>query len=322
MSGNKKICAMVKANAYGLGIEKICKILECKVEFFGVANINEALEVRKICPNTKVLIVGKTTNFSLCAKNKISVTIDGKDQLEKLVSQINQNNIKDCINIHIKINSGMNRLGIKSENEFKETVKICEKNKINIEGVSTHFSTADCDTQFFQKQKKKFEKFLDLIPKRFSPIVHVGGSAVVLQKPFEYDMLRVGIGLYGFLNGTKVRSVVKVRSKIIKIVEVEKGERVGYSNGFIASKKTKIAVLPIGYADGVSRNLSGRIKVLVNGKKCLSVGKICMDMMFVDVSGEKVFEGQEVFVLFDVKKWAQILSTIPYEILTSLSLVR
>lgn len=320
-SGGKKICAMVKANAYGLGINQICSILNGKVEFFGVANINEALEVRKLCPTSKILIVGKTNAFELCQKFNISFVIDDVAQLLRLVKFVKQAPGSNCINIHIKINSGMNRLGVKSEKELKEIFKICEKYSINVEGISTHFATADCDEKFFEKQKRKFENALRLVPKRINPIVHVGGSAAA-AKVCGANMLRVGIGLYGFMDGANVKSVVKLKSKIIKIFDVEKGERVGYANAFIAKQPTKVAILPIGYADGVSRNLSGKIDVVVCGKKRKTIGKICMDMMFVDVTGLNVLEGQEVVVLYDVKKWAQILNTTCYEILTNLNLVR
>lgn len=323
LSNGKKICAMIKANAYGHGIEEVVNILKGKVDFFGVANISEALEVRKVCKTSKILIVGKTDEFELCEKNNISLVIENLLQLQKLVEFKKRNYTENCINIHIKINTGMYRLGISSIKEFKEIFKICEENGINVEGVLTHFSTADCDSNFYEKQKRIFEKFICEIPKREMPIVHVGGSAVLLQNnDFDFDMIRVGIALYGYLKRTKVKKILQIKSHLIKVFEVKKGDRIGYANGFVAKENMKIGIVPLGYADGISRNLSNKAEVVVNGKKCKIVGYICMDMFFVDLSEKEANEGDEVIVFNDAKKWAQILGTTSYEVLTHFSLIR
>lgn len=323
LSNGRKVCAMIKANAYGHGLEEVVSILKGKVDFFGVANLNEALRTKKVFDEAKILIVGKTYEFKKCIENNISFSIESLSQLQKLVEFKNRNYTENCINIHIKINTGMNRLGISSVKEFKEIFRICEENGINVEGVLTHFSTADCDTDFFQKQKRIFEKFIREIPKRQMPIVHVGGSAVLLQKcDLDFDMIRVGIALYGYLKGTNVKKVLQIKSHLIKVFEVKKGERIGYANGFVAKQDMKIGVVPLGYGDGISRNLSNKAEVLVEGKKCKIVGYICMDMFFVDLSLTDAKEGDEVVVFDDAKKWAQILSTTSYEILTHFSLIR
>ena len=325
IANNKKICVMVKANAYGHGINKICRLLENKVDFFGVANINEALKIRAIT-NNKILIVGKTYEFDLCIKNNISFAIDGARHLEKLINFLNKKPTNNCINIHIKVNTGMNRLGVCDINEFKKLYYLCEENKINVEGVFTHFSTADCDSTFFLKQLKIFDNFINEIPKRNLPMVHVGGSGVLTQivngVNFEFDMIRVGIALYGYCKGLKVKPVLKIKSNLIKVFTVEKGERVGYSNGFIATKQTKIGIVPLGYADGVYRKLKAGGLVKIKNKKYKIIGNVCMDMFFVDLTNSNINEGEEVVVFEDAKKWAQILGTIPYEILTNFSLVR
>lgn len=319
----KKFCAMVKANAYGHGLENVAEILRNSVDFFGVANINEALAVRKICPNSKILIVGKTRFFKQCVLNNISFVIESLSQFEKLLFEAKNWDNNPCINIHIKINSGMNRLGISNVKEFKKIYEECEKNNINVEGILTHFSTADCDEIYFEKQKVNFKKFLREIPKRQQPIVHVGGSAAVMGNlDFDFDMVRIGIGLYGYLKGTNVKPVLQVKSHLIKIFDVQAGERVGYSNGFIAKENMKIGIVPLGYGDGVSRNLSNKAEIEINKTKCKIVGYICMDMFFVDVSKVKAKEGDEVIVFKDAKKWAQILGTTSYEVLTHFSLMR
>ena len=320
---NKKICAMVKANAYGHGLENVVEKLRNSVDFFGVANINEALKIREICPNAKILIVGKTRFFKDCWENNLSFVIESFSQFENLMLQVKNNENYDCINIHIKINSGMNRLGISSVKEFKKIFEECEKNNINVEGVLTHFSTADCDENFFEKQKIVFKRFLKEIPKREQPIIHIGGSAAAISKmDFDFDMVRIGIGLYGYLKGANVKPVMQVKSNLIKVFDVEAGDRIGYSNGFIAKQNMKIGIVPLGYGDGISRNLSNKAEVEINKTKCKIVGHICMDMFFVDVSRAQAKEGDEVVVFKDAKKWAQILGTTSYEVLTHFSLIR
>lgn len=174
---DKKICAMVKADAYGHGIKKISELLLNKIDFLGVANINEALLIRNLNKNIKILIVGKTYSFEDCLNNDISFIIDSLNHFKILLKFIKNYDTKDmCINIHLKINSGMNRLGINSIEEFKEIYYTAKANGIKIEGVSTHFATADCDKQMFQKQLKIFNIFLREIPKDENPIIHIGGS--------------------------------------------------------------------------------------------------------------------------------------------------
>lgn len=323
LANGKKICVMIKANAYGHGLSEIAGMLRGRVDFFGVANVNEALEARKVCKSSKILIVGKTFDFETCEKNNISFVIESFSQFSKLVEYVKDKNVKNCINIHIKMNSGMNRLGINSVKEFKEIYKLCEKFGICVEGILTHFATADCDSNFYEKQKTFFKKFLNEIPKREMPIVHVGGSATLLQNnDFDFDMIRVGIAIYGYLKKCNVKGILQIKSHLIKVFEVRKGDRIGYANGFVAKEDMKIGIVPLGYADGISRNLSNKAEVVVNGKKCKIVGYVCMDMFFVDLSGKEAKEGDEVIVFNDAKKYARILGISPYEVLTRFSLTR
>ena len=319
---NKKLCLMVKANAYGHGLENIVKIVDKYVDFFGVANINEAIRIRKVSANN-ILIVGKTKCFKECLESNVSLTIESLKQLENLVLFIKNNKTNKRIKIHFKVNTGMNRLGFNSVEEFVRGFEICEKHNIIVEGVFTHFSTLDCDNRYFVFQLNEFKKFLNVIPKRQNPTIHLGGSGILNKEiDLDYSMARIGIAFYGYLNGIDVRPILKIKSNIIKVFEVESGTRIGYGNGFIAKEKMKIGIVPLGYGDGISRNLSNFAFVKIKNKKFKIVGNVCMDMFFVDISGEMFAEGQEVVVFDDAKKWAQILGTIPYEVLTNFSLVR
>ncbi len=343
--GNKKICAMVKADAYGHGLENIAELIKDKVDFFGVSNINEALLLRKKFPDNKILIVGKTFSFEDCIKNDISFIIDSYEHFKLLINfyhnNFDANNFIPCINIHIKINSGMNRLGINSIEDFKKIYKIAKSNNINIEGISTHFATADCDRFLLKKQVDEFIKYIREIPKDENPIINLGGSGVLLKsnesilEKFQFDMIRVGIAMYGYCAkeiSEKIMPILRIESKIIKIIDVKKGDYVGYSKGFRAEEDLKIGIVPLGYGDGIPRNLSNKISIQIISKdeflkkhinKCAVVGNICMDMLFVDLTKSNfVKELDKVIVVKNVKKWADILQTIPYEILTGFSQLR
>lgn len=340
---DKKICAMIKADAYGHGMEQIAKFLLNKVEFLGVANINEAILARSLDRNVKILIVGKTYSFEDCLENDISFVIDSIEHFNLLLEHLKDKpqNKTLCINIHLKVNSGMNRLGINSIEEFKKIYKIANEKNIKIEGVTSHFATADCDKSFFRKQINEFKQFLEAIPKHEHPIVHIGGSAVLtntnleLLKKLNFDMVRLGITIYGYNAekiSKKIKPILKLETRIIKIINLQEGDFVGYSKGFQVEKEMQIGIIPLGYGDGISRNLSNKIFVEVISKdsrskrhinKCAVVGNICMDMLFVDLTNLKeVKEGDKVIVVRNVKKWSEILQTIPYEVITNFKLLR
>ena len=315
---HSQICAMVKADAYGHGLEQIVSILKSKVAFFGVANMFEALRVRKESSLSKILIVGRCQDFEEAAKNGISLTVENKNDLLEL-QKFMTNSVFEKINIHLKINTGMNRLGIATETELQDCIKIImHSNKISLEGVFTHFSTLDCDQVFFRKQFAKFKRMTKQIPPLLNPILHIGGGAVLSQlTPEEHRkyMVRVGLILYTFPH-----QVLSIESEIIKLHDLKPGAKVGYSNGYVCPKAKKIAVIPLGYADGVNRKLgqSGKVKVKIKGKRASMVGNVCMDMFFVDVSEINCCIGDKVEVFFNADLWAKFAGTTTYEILTTL----
>lgn len=342
IGNNKKICAMVKADAYGHGLKDMSTLLENKVEFLGVSNIREAFAIRENDKDIKILIVGKVDSFKECIENNISFIIDSLEHFNLLLKlyyeYLFNKGVRLCINIHLKINSGMNRLGIKNIEDFNKIYNLALKNDINIEGISTHFATADCDKSFLNKQIQIFKKFIKAIPQNEKPIISVGGSVILREENKEllkdFDMVRIGIAMYGYNTeniSKKIKPILKIESKIIKILNIKKGEFVGYSKGFKADKDMIIGVVPLGYGDGISRNLSNKISVEVVNKekgkrhirKCAVIGKICMDMFFIDLTEVKnVCEGDKVLVVKNVKKWTELLQTIPYEILTNFGLMR
>ena len=321
--GKQKLCAVVKADAYGLGVKTICNAIKNEVDCFAVNSLKEALEIREFDKSTKILILGKTLPlyYELCANNNFSVSVESIKDIPKKIS------FKNPLNIHVQVNSGMNRLGAKNDNEIKKLVKvICKNSSLNLEGIYTHYSLSErgtflIKTQFDRLNSIKNAKFLNMYAK--NAVFHASASGAVINfNELKFDMVRVGFALYG---GSKITSpILSIKASLIKIFEVKKGERIGYEPAYVASKKMKIGVVSIGYADGFMRGLSNNFKVLINGQWVRVVGLVCMDMFFVDLTDIKVKLFDEVTILgndgdkkITLNDYANALSTSEYEVLTN-----
>ena len=285
---SRKVCAMVKGNAYGFGLEGIVKLIKNKVEYFGVANIEEALQVRTLAPDNNILIVGRCFEGARCKDNNIEYTIC--DENDALFAP-------KGAKVHLKIDSGFHRLGFNDKERFLTAIDILRENSVEIKGVFTHFATLDCDEDYFNYQLSAFRNFLSVMPKDLKPIIHVGGSWSLGKFIPEADMIRIGKGLY--------HGAISITSRLIRVFEIKKGDRVGYSNGFIADRDMRVGIVPLGYADGLKRTLAGKYSVMIADKKCKIVGNICMDMFAVDVSDVNAFVGKRVEVLYDERDMAR-----------------
>ena len=308
---NKKICAMVKADAYGHGQKTIVKLIENFVDGFGVVNVGEGIEVRKLT-SKPILICARVHREDLkkCSKHKLEIFVDDEESLLQSVRA----NLADSL--HLKINCGMNRFGVKSEIAAEMIDKILVENDIKLRSICTHFPC----TESSKRTLENYQNFMRLRSKisQEAPICF-GGSGIA-KYPFQFDVLRLGIGMYGY-GDSGLLPVMKICSYVSKTFYVDKGEFVGYGTKFRTKKPSKIAVVPVGYGDGLRRNLSGNFDVVIGGKKYHSVGNICMDAFFVLVD-ENVSEGDKVEVLTDANIFAEKLRTIPYEILTGFSNLR
>lgn len=311
---NAKVLAVVKANAYAHGLEPICKILFEKVEYFGVATIEEALQVRSFDTTTKVLILGHCSDFVMASKHNISVSIFSLIQAQKLCKSLKKIN---KINIHLKVDTGMNRLGFTTISDFLKALKLFKKysSKIVIEGLFTHFATLRNDLEYFKKQQAKFERFKKHI--KDTVTVHTGGS-LVSNHANNYDMLRFGIYLYGY--GLKeLRPVMSVKAKPISIKNIAKGQNVGYSKSYITNQNCTVAVLPIGYHDGVPRNFIGNH--LQHKKEKIEILSVCMDMTIVKVP-ENFKESNQITVFNNASNWAKYLKTNEHDVLVKFNSFR
>ena len=255
---NKKICAMVKSDAYGHGLYEIVDLLKNNVDYFGVSNIFEAIKVRSISKDSNVLIVGKVFDFLKCKDNNFEFMVENLKEIE------NARNY-GCDNLmHLKIDCGMHRYGFVRDCELKLVNEMCKYNIIRFNGVFSHFP--------YLKNKKitmlnytKFLEKLKILSDVNKNVIHFGGSNVI-NYDFNYDMIRVGIGLYGYEN-INVRPIMQIFSKVLDIKEIKKSEFLGYNYEFKAKKDTKIAVLSIGYGDGFSKAMEDEF-VIIKGKRC------------------------------------------------------
>ena len=272
--------AVVKASCYGLGLEPINKMLEAGCNYLSVATLEEALEIRKLYKDIDILTFGivDLKYLDLCIENNITITISNIEYLEELI-KLKPTNLK----VHLKLNTGMNRLGIKRQEEVDYAYNLLLNSTIYLEGIYTHIYDSS-NYEHTTNQYKIFEFLTQNIDLNKIKIVHIDASTSLINYPKkEYcNGCRLGIIMYGLEdNSNNLLSTYKLKSKIIQINEIE-NESVGYSAKYKTDKKELIGVVPIGYADGFIRKHTNSY-VYINNNKYQIVGNICMDMMFVKV---------------------------------------
>lgn len=308
---NSKICAMVKANAYGVGVNQVVQVLEDYADFFGVACFFEAKQVRSLT-NKSILIVGAFDKDEI--NEDFSYSCSSLEDVELLISQ-NQK-----IKIHFKINTGMNRYGFKDLKEFKKALILAKKSLLIVEGIYTHFATTD---DYVLEQMKNFNKFVKLCEKfGFAPLVHADNSFVNEKCNHKLDMVRIGFNLYNNNKGWFL-PVAEIKSEVVSLIDVNKGELVGYDYRCVAKHKMKVAVVPIGYADGFKLKYIG-MEINVQGVNC-QVLNVCMDCFMLDVTKLNIKKGDEIFVLNkfnSLEDYSRFVNSSPYEIMTNFSSLR
>ena len=322
-----ELMVMVKANAYGNGILEVANFLQHeKVKMLGVAYVDEAIVLRQNGIDLPIMIMNPhITSFSQFERFDLQAEIFSNTYLSQLINEVSGD-----ISIHIKLDTGMHRLGF-SETELPELIQLLKNNpRIKVESVFTHFSSSDDPSQddFTHAQAEKFEKMYNDLCETLDirPIKHAcNSSGIVRFRDYHYDMVRLGIGLYGFdpTGSLPLKPVSTLKSVVSQVQHLSKGETIGYSRKGIVHRDSEIAVIPIGYEDGFLRYFgNGKASILINDKLCPTIGNICMDMTMVDVTDLGVTEGDEA-VIFGVSPTIEQLATasqtIPYEILTNIS---
>lgn len=321
---NVKICAVIKADAYGHGAIWTAKTLSKYCDYFAVANISEAMDLRNSNIKNNILILGLLSKSDIlyCLNNNISINISSNAQLTDLIYILNTSNLlpDNRLHIHLKINTGMNRLGYDSLDEFKEAIHIISKNKyLVLDGVFTHFATKSGDVDYIFSQHQDFLRYLNFVNEKCINIHCASSYATLNFDELHHSMVRVGYLLYGWENGFK--NVLSISSEIVHINDIKDGT-VGYDRTYSCWDR-KIGVIPLGYADGFDRRLSNNFSVLVNGQFAPVVGYICMDMFMVDVTDiPGVQVGSKVTILgscgsnsVTVYDYAKALGTSPYDAL-------
>jgi alanine racemase len=328
-----KLMVMVKAFGYGNGGFEIAKLLEHhKVDYLGVAFADEGISLKSAGINVPIMVMNpETTSFSAIIQHQLEPEIYSIKGLKAFLKIAEQKKLKH-FPIHLKIDTGMHRLGFE-EKQLPELLAILKGNEtVQIKSILSHLATSDDlkHDAFTQSQIALFEQLsTQLITElKIQPIRHILNTSGISNYPdAQYDMVRLGIGLYGISNDEEeqkyLENVGTLKSVISQIRTIEAGESVGYGRRFMAKKTTKIATIPIGYADGIRRSWGNEVgNVVINGQEAKIVGSVCMDMLMVNVTEIDCKEGQSVIIFGEnptVNLMAKALNTIPYEILTGIS---
>lgn len=300
-----KIAAVLKANAYGHGAIHVAKILiKNNVDMLAVACLTEAIELRRYYPEVPIMIMGYTPDdkLKIAMEKDITLTIFSLEQAEKL-SEIGSFLKKDAI-IHIKLDTGLNRIGLKINSDTIDVItRIYNLKNIKVEGIFTHLALKNSETD-----KQQFHNFMKIINELeckgiYIPIKHVCDGISMVQYPeYHLDMVRIGTFIYGGQplpeHEEPLKLAMKFKSQISQIKEINKGEGVGYDYCFIAKDKCIVGTLPVGYSDGYMRCLTGKGEVSIKGRRAPIIGKICMDQLMIDLTGmDDVKVGDEVLLL-------------------------
>lgn len=328
-----KLMVMVKAFGYGNGGFEIAKLLEHhKVDYLGVAFADEGISLKSAGINVPIMVMNpESTSFSAIIQHQLEPEIYSIKGLKAFLKIAELKKLKH-FPIHLKIDTGMHRLGFEEE-QLSELIAILKGNEtVQIKSILSHLATSDDlkHDAFAQSQVALFEQLsTQLISElKIKPIRHILNTSGISNYPdAQYDMVRLGIGLYGISNDEEeqkfLENVGTLKSVISQIRTIEAGESVGYGRRFMAEKTTKIATIPIGYADGIRRSWGNEVGyVVINGREAKIAGSVCMDMLMVNVTEIDCKEGQSVIIFGEnptVNLMAKALNTIPYEILTGIS---
>ncbi len=333
LKSTTKVMVMVKAFGYGNGSYEIAKLLaHHQVSYLGVAFADEGVELRKAGIKIPIVVMNpENSAFSTMIAYNLEPEIYNIEELNTFL-QIAENQNLYNYPIHLKLNTGMNRLGF-VEKDFDGLINLLKQtNLVEVASIFSHLATSDMpeERDFTLQQIQTFQKWSAYIKKQLNinPVLHIlNTSGIYNFGEYQMDMVRVGIGLYGVGNDTnedaQLQNVATLKTVVLQINDVEKDTTVGYARRFKAEKKSRIATIAIGYADGIRRSYSnGKGYVLVNNQKAFIAGTICMDMLMIDVTDMDVKIGDEVIVFGNdlrITQIAKVWETIPYEVMTSIS---
>lgn len=317
------IMPIMKANAYGTYLNTRLDIVN-EFEIIGLATVDEGVELRKLGYKKDIFILNQPaiSEIDKIIENNLIIGLSSIEFLQEIKRQNKQ------IRVHLEIETGMGRTGINYEQISEFIAK-----EIKIEGVYTHLSSPDVDDKYTKEQLSKFQKAVEKIKTQVENIkyIHATASNGILNYPeAQYNLVRVGMLMYGYESEKcieekiSLKPVAKLKSQITLIKTVKEGTSISYGRSFITKNETKVATVPIGYADGLRRNLSNNFNVIIKGKKVPIIGKVCMDSFMADVTSiEDVKVGDDVWIwdneVITLEEIAEKCDTINYEIISTIS---
>ncbi len=344
---NTNLVAVVKANAYGHGLKQISEVIQDDVSYLAVINLDEAKVIRKSGVNTPIIILGyineDSDELQWIVQERVEVTVNSLSHAERLSQLIADSPANGELRIHIKIDTGMGRMGIMPENAVEYIKKINELPNLMIKGVESHFSDVVGHRDYAKEQLQKFEDIrFQLYKEKIEPqMYHIAKTEAILDfSESHLDAVRLGMGLYGLWPDKKLVDRVKAahpefelkpvlawKTKVLQVKDYPEGEYVGYGCTHKTTRQTKIAVIPVGYYEGYRRGLSNKAEVLISGRRCPILGLVCMNMSMVDVTdvydakrgSEVVLIGKQGDNQVTADELAEIQGTINYEVVTGVN---
>jgi len=336
LDSNTAVLAVVKSNSYGHGMIACAKELEQSVQYFGVSNISEALALRDKGIQTPILIFGffSLEDVPALLKYDLSISLSDTALARKIHEQIEALDWKERLKVHVKIDTGMSRLGFPYHKALDEVIALSKYSTLEIEGVFTHLAASDRqENDFTNHQLDLFEKILTEFQKKDLQFkwIHSANSGGIFHYPrSHFNIVRPGIALYGLYQEDVFESalepVLAWKTKVVLVKDLNPGDTVSYGRKFKVEQPTRIAVLPVGYSHGYPVSLSSKGQVLIQGVRYSIVGQVCMDHIVIELGSESdVSIDDEVTLLGESGKdrvtateLARLAGTIPYEIVTRL----
>lgn len=338
--GNQvEVMPVVKSNAYGHGMTEVAKLVTSKVNWLGVVNLAEGLDLRSHGIKKKIFVLSYVDekNLELGIKNNIDLPVYDIN-FAKVISN-KAKRIKKIAKVHIKIDTGTTRVGVLVKDAVKFVKTVSSLPNVKVVGIYSHFAASEENKNYTKKQLDTFNKILKSTEQQGIKIQfkHIGCSAATLTTPAShFNLIRVGISLYGLWPSEQARKIVKNRkknfnlkpalvwkTKVLQVKTIPKGTKVGYGCTYTAPKKIKIAVLAVGYWEGYDRHLSNKGVVVIKGKRCNVIGRICMNLIVVDVSKVSNVKAGDEAILIGKKNTADEMAdkvgTINYEVVTRIN---
>jgi len=331
-----KIMAIVKADAYGHGMKEVSQAVARKgIDYFGVVSLDEARTLREAGIKKNIIVLGAILPEEVEGVLRFNVIQTVSDlAIARLLSQLAQSK-KRIIKVHAKIDTGMGRLGVWHKDAVNFVKKLASLKNIKVDGIFTHFPSAEDDKVFTRNQLRDFKSLIEELLRHGIdiPIKHTSNSMAVIDfKDSHMNMVRPGLIMYGLhprsdlAKKLRLRPALKLKTKVVYVKPVSRGRSISYGRTYVTKKDTNIATIPVGYGDGYSRDLSNRGHVLIKGRRLPIVGRVCMDMSMVDAGRSRTVKPGDDVVLIGkqgkdavtVEEIARLSNTIPYEVVCNI----